>query len=142
MKKIDQVKATRHEAKDFEWESERWARFGEWLKERRTDLRMTQIEAGRKAGMSRVQWARLEAGEATKYATIPRIARALEYNTESEIAQVYRLAGFATDQEPAKVPPQLAHFSDLPRELQEDVARYVQRLYELDQLKKEKRAKR
>jgi len=146
MKKSDQVRkstqAGRVDEGDFQREAERWTRFGGWVKEKRETLRMTQLEAGRKAGLSRVTWSRIEGGEPTKSMTIPRIARALGYITSSEIDYVRKLAGFAVDQEPASLPDSMRHFNELPREIQEDIARQVARAYEFEQLKKEKRAKR
>lgn len=132
----------RADAEDFEREAEKWVKFGKWMQGKRMDLRMTQREAGRKAGLSRVQWSRIEGGEATKFTTIPRIARALGYITSDQIEQVYRLAGFSLDQEPMEIPASLRHFDELPKEIQEDIARQVQRAYEHEQLKKEKRGKK
>jgi transcriptional regulator with XRE-family HTH domain len=146
MKKGDQSGKVGHliysDAQDLEKEAERWTKFGEWIKEKRENLRMTQVEAGQRAGLSRVQWSRLERGEPTKPTTIPRIARALGYITSNEIDEVRRLAGFAVDREPVSLPPSLRHFDELPREIQEDIARQVQRAYEHEQLKKEKRTKK
>lgn len=126
----------------LEYEAERWRRFGKWMADRRLDLRMTQLDAARKAGMSRVNWARIETGAGTKSITIPDIARALGYATPSEINQVYRIAGFARDQETVELSTSMQRLRELPVEIREAIEQQIDREYERIQLKKEKRARK
>lgn len=118
----------------------RWVDFGKWVKNRRLDLRMTQGEAGRKAGISRVHWARIESGDSgTKYTTIPLIAKAL--NVDVDI--VYRTAGYAglnSNDNPKilpeavrqfeNIPEAMAHFAELPIEIQRSIVKQVEALIE------------
>lgn len=117
----------------------RWVLFGKWLQAERlaiiskaTSKPMTQGEAGRRAGLSRVQWARYENGDSgIKETTIPGVARALNRTTEDQIKEVYRRAGFAVEQEPFDMPPSMRHFLELPIEIQKQIAKQVETYFEL-----------
>lgn len=66
--------------------------FGDWLSRARAGQGLTQEVAAERAGVSRVQWARWEAGAGLPRRTsIPAIARAVRYANE---ADVYRRAGY------------------------------------------------
>lgn len=120
--------------------------FGRWVRQERlsiisktTGKPLTQGEAGRRAGLSRVHWTRIEAGDTgVKETTIPLIARALNRTTEDQIKEVYRRAGFAVEQEPFELPPSMRHFIELPVELQRDIARQVETMYTMLQKTKER----
>lgn len=100
---------------------------------------MTLGEAGRRAGLSRVHWSRIEAGDTgVKETTIPSIARALNRTTDDQIKEVYRWAGFAIEQEPFELPPSMRHFTELPEELQQQIARQVETMYIMLQKAKER----
>ncbi len=74
---------------------------GEWLSEHRKRLNLNQAEAGKRAGISRTQWTRLELGlSGTRRENIPRIAKAVN----ADLVETYKRAGF-----------------DPPRELIDDV---------------------
>ena len=91
---------------------------------------MTQGEAGRRAGLSRVHWARMENGDTgIKETTIPLVARGLGRTTEDQIAEVYKMAGFAVEQEPFELPYSMRHFIELPAEIQKQIADQVETLY-------------
>jgi transcriptional regulator with XRE-family HTH domain len=66
-------------------------KFGEWLLQHRLAKQFTQEEAAKRAGMTRVMWAKLESNSSgTRRENIPRIAAAVEANLE----ETYRLAGY------------------------------------------------
>jgi len=110
--------------------------FGQWVREQREALKLTQGQAGRKAGLSRVQWTRIETGDSgTKRSTIPQIARALNRTTKAEIDEVYSRAGFAPDEQ-VHLPASMALFMDLSPGAQEDIARIVKRIYDGEQAQK------
>lgn len=131
-------------------EEPRWVKFGRWLREERLKIisptsgrPASQDELAARADLSRGQWARMElGGSGTQFSTIPRIARALGRTTESEIAEVFQRAGFASAQEPFNLPHSMRHFIDLPQEMQRDIARQVDNLYNaLQEAKTKKRGK-
>lgn len=71
-------------------------RLSEWLKEHRKRLGISQTEAGKRAGMSRTQWTRLELGESgTRRENVPNIAKAVN----ADLAETYKRAGFDPPQE-------------------------------------------
>jgi transcriptional regulator with XRE-family HTH domain len=127
----------------------RWALFGQWVKQQRlviisktTGNPMTQGEAGRRAGISRVHWSRIEAGDTgVKEITIPLIAKALNRTTEDQIKEVYQRAGFAVEQEPFELPSSMRHFIELPPEIQQQIAKQVETYYNL-LAKKQERGKK
>lgn len=68
------------------------AAFGQWLVKARGAQGLTQEQAAEKAGVSRIQWARWEAGGGLpKRSNIPAVARAVSWPNESE---VYGMAGY------------------------------------------------
>lgn len=80
-------------------EERRRKEFGEWLRKHREAMRppLSQTEAGKRAGMSRTQWTRIEHGESgTKRENIPLIARAVG----ADLTQTYIRAGFNPPAEP------------------------------------------
>lgn len=78
----------------------RWETFGKWLRAKRRALDLTQEEAAQRAGLTRQQWNRLEAGESgTQWETIPRIATALGVSAQ----EAYRQAGFVAPEMPGAV---------------------------------------
>src|SRR5262249_7625538 len=117
----------------------RWVRFGKWVQQERlriisktTGKPITQGEAGRRAGLSRVHWSRLEAGDTgIKETTVPLVARALGRTTEDQIKEVYRMAGFAVEEEHFELPPSMKHFIELPIEVQRQIAALVESHYQL-----------
>lgn len=126
----------------------RWVEFGRWVQRERlliisktTGKPITQGEAGRRAGLSRVHWSRMEAGDTgIKETTVPLVARALGRTTEDEIKEVYKKAGFAVEEDSFELPPSMKHFIELPVELQKQIAALVENHYRLLP-KKEKGAK-
>lgn len=122
--------------------ADRWVKFGKWVQERRQSLRskvsgklLSQGEAARSAGMSRVHWGRIETGDTgVKETTIPNIARALNLITDDEIRDLYRRAGFLIESEHVSLPPSLKHFTELPEELQKQIAQQVDTYYKLLQV--------
>lgn len=117
----------------------RWVKFGRWVQSERlhiisktTNKPITQGEAARRAGLSRVHWSRMEAGDTgIKETTIPLVARGLGRTTEDQIKEVYQRAGFAVANEPFELPPSMKHFIELPFELQRQIADQVETLYKL-----------
>lgn len=75
-----------------------WQKFGQRVRERRDELGLTQEGAGKRAGMKRQQWNRIEQGASTKRPTLLRIAKALEL----EPAIVLDWAGFKLEPQGAK----------------------------------------
>jgi len=102
-------------------------RFGEWLYEHRVALKINQAEAGRRAGMSRTQWIRLEHGESgTKRENIPAIAKAIK----ADLHETYRKAGYAPPASERKpIPDFIARFYDLPQSVQDDLAIQIEALW-------------
>jgi transcriptional regulator with XRE-family HTH domain len=101
--------------------------FGEWLYEHRVALKINQAEAGRRAGMSRTQWIRLEHGESgTKRENIPAIAKAIK----ADLHETYRKAGYAPPASERKPAPDfIARFYDLPQSVQDDLAIQIEALW-------------
>jgi transcriptional regulator with XRE-family HTH domain len=63
-----------------------WPMFGKWIKERREDLRLSQGEVAKRAGIDRQQVYRIEAGKSgTKRETVLAIAGALELDTSEAL---------------------------------------------------------
>jgi transcriptional regulator with XRE-family HTH domain len=102
-------------------------RFGEWLREHRVVLGINQAEAGRRAGISRNQWTRLEHGKSgTKRENIPDIAKAIK----ADLHETYRKAGYAPPAAQHKpVPDFIARFYDLPQSVQDDLAAQIEALW-------------
>ena len=102
-------------------------RFGEWLYEHRVTLKINQAEAGRRAGISRTQWIRLEHGESgTKRENIPAIAKAIK----ADLHETYRKAGYAPPKSERKATPDfIARFYDLPQSVQDDLAVQIEALW-------------
>lgn len=102
-------------------------RFGEWLYEHRVALKINQAEAGRRAGISRTQWIRLEHGESgTKRENIPAIAKAIK----ADLHETYRKAGYAPPATDRKTNPDfISRFYDLPQSVQDDLALQVEALW-------------
>ena len=102
-------------------------RFGEWLREHRVVLGINQAEAGKRAGMSRTQWIRLEHGESgTKRENIPAIAKAIK----ADLHETYRRAGYAPPASRHKpIPDFIARFYDLPQSVQDDLAVQIDALW-------------
>jgi Helix-turn-helix. len=102
-------------------------RFGEWLYEHRVALKINQAEAGRRAGISRTQWIRLEHGESgTKRENIPAIAKAIK----ADLHETYRKAGYAPPASGHKSTPDfIARFYDLPQSVQDDLAVQIEALW-------------
>jgi transcriptional regulator with XRE-family HTH domain len=102
-------------------------RFGEWLRKARVVLRLNQAEAGRRAGMSRTQWTRLEHGESgTRRDNIPAISEAVK----TDILETYRHAGYAPPTDDRSIPEFIDRFNDLPASVRDDLAIQVQALWE------------
>jgi transcriptional regulator with XRE-family HTH domain len=127
--------------------SNRWIRFGEWLRQERlkiispvTKLPISQREAAQRGGVSRASWTRWENGEGISYTYIPSIAQALGRTTEDEINEVYIRAGFA-EGPTFELPPQMRHFEKLAPEIQNAIAQLVEAQY-LMQLEQEKSKKK
>ena len=75
--------------------------FGNWLAKARGAQGLTQAQAAARAGVSRVQWARWEAGSGVpKRSSIPAIARAVSWPNEEE---AFRWAGFVGPDQPSTV---------------------------------------
>jgi transcriptional regulator with XRE-family HTH domain len=102
-------------------------RFGEWLYEHRVVLKINQAEAGRRAGMSRTQWIRLEHGESgTKRENIPAIAKAIK----ADLHETYRKAGYAPPASERKHTSDfVARFYDLPQSVQDDLVVQIDALW-------------
>lgn len=67
-----------------------WKQFGQQVRQRREALGLTQEGAGKKAGMKRQQWSRIEQGASTTRATVVRIAEAIQCDP----AEALTWAGF------------------------------------------------
>lgn len=125
----------------------RWVKFGRWVRTARLQIidpmtrqPITHGEAAKRAGLSRVHWTRIEAGDTgIKATTVPLIARALGYTTEDEVNEVFKKAGFAVEEEAFELPRSMRHFAQLPEEIQRDIAIQVERYYEYEQAKAKKR---
>jgi|SRR5215216_1598379 len=102
-------------------------RFGEWLYQHRVVLKINQAEAGRRAGMSRTQWIRLEHGESgTKRENIPAIAKAIK----ADLHETYRKAGYAPPASERKHTSDfVARFYDLPQSVQDDLVVQIEALW-------------
>jgi transcriptional regulator with XRE-family HTH domain len=102
-------------------------RFGEWLYEHRVVLKINQAEAGRRAGISRTQWIRLEHGESgTKRENIPAIAKAIK----ADLHETYRKAGYAPPASERKHTSDfVARFYDLPESVQDDLVVQIDALW-------------
>jgi transcriptional regulator with XRE-family HTH domain len=99
--------------------------FGRWLREHREALGLNQTEAGRRAGMSRTQWTRLELGESgTRRENVPQIAKAIK----SDLHETYRRAGFVPPSEELYLPAVIEDFNHLPKGVQEDLAVQIRAL--------------
>jgi transcriptional regulator with XRE-family HTH domain len=100
--------------------------FGEWLRLHRERLDLNQAEAGRRAGMSRTQWTRLENGESgTRRENIPEIAKAIK----ADLHETYRRAGFVPPSEEVYLPACIEHFNELPEHVQKVVAVQIEALW-------------
>jgi transcriptional regulator with XRE-family HTH domain len=100
--------------------------FGAWLREHRVVLGINQTEAGKRAGMSRTQWTRLERGESgTRRENIPGIAKAIK----TDLAETYRRAGYAPPMSDGAVPDFIERFNALPPSVRDDLAIQVQALW-------------
>lgn len=100
--------------------------FGLWLREQRLSLGINQTEAGRRAGMSRTHWTRLELGESgTRRENIPKIAKAVK----ASLQETYRRAGYSSPEIEWALPEFLERFNALPQNVREDVAVIVEALW-------------
>lgn len=98
---------------------------GNWLKLHREKLELTQVEAARKARISRTQWARIESGESgTRRNLIPRLAKAVQANLQ----ETYRKAGFVPPSEELYLPSLIEDFNSLPLRVKEDIATQIKAL--------------
>ncbi len=101
-------------------------RFGDWLYEHRVALKINQAEAGRRAGISRTQWIRLEHGESgTKRENIPAIAKAIK----ADLHETYRKAGYAPPTARTPAPDFIERFYELPQSVQDDLAIQIEALW-------------
>jgi transcriptional regulator with XRE-family HTH domain len=100
--------------------------FGAWLREHRVLLHINQAEAGRRAGMSRTQWIRLERGDSgTKRENIPGIAKAIR----ADLYETYRKAGYAPPAlKTVHLPDFVERFSMLPDSVQDDLTVQIKAL--------------
>jgi len=93
--------------------------FGKWLREHRAVLGINQTEAGRRAGMSRTQWTRLERGESgTRRENIPGIAKAIK----TDLLETYRRAGYAPPVREVEIPDFVERLNALPLSARNDLA--------------------
>jgi transcriptional regulator with XRE-family HTH domain len=100
--------------------------FGQWLRSHREQLGLNQAEAGRRAGMSRTQWTRLENGESgTRRENIPEIAKAIK----ADLHETYRRAGFVPPSEEVYLPACIEYFNELPAHVQKVVAIQIEALW-------------
>jgi transcriptional regulator with XRE-family HTH domain len=100
--------------------------FGVWLREHRVVLGINQAEAGRRAGMSRTQWTRLERGESgTRRENIPAIAKTLK----TDLTETYRRAGYAPPVVDGSIPDFIERFNALPASVRDDLAIQVKALW-------------
>jgi transcriptional regulator with XRE-family HTH domain len=127
----------------MEKKESRWKRFGRLLQEARmqiiseeTGRPMTINDMADRAGISRVQWSRYENGASgIKATTVPLIAKALGRKSEDEINEIFQWAGFYVEEKPFQLPPSMRHFMDLPVEIQREIAKQVERYYQLIKVK-------
>lgn len=106
-------------------EPEERKRFAAWLKEHRVVLGLNQAEAGRRAGISRTQWIRLERGESgTRRDNIPKIAKAIH----ADLHEAYRMAGYAPPATDTSDPDFIERFKTLPQSVQDDIAVQIKAL--------------
>lgn len=104
---------------------ERRKRFAAWLKEHRVVLGLNQAEAGRRAGISRTQWIRLERGESgTRRENIPQIAKAIH----ADLHEAYRMAGYSPPTTDSHDPDFLARLKTLPPSVQDDLSVQIKAL--------------
>lgn len=103
--------------------------FGNWLREHRVVLGINQAEAGKRAGISRTQWIRLERGESgTRRENIPGIAKAIK----ADLHETYRKAGYsppAVARSAQRTPDFISRFYDLPQSVQDDLAVQIDALW-------------
>jgi len=105
--------------------AEQRKRFAAWLKEHRVVLGLNQAEAGRRAGISRTQWIRLERGESgTRRENIPQIAKAIH----ADLYEAYRMAGYAPPSTDSHDPDFLERFKTLPKSVQDDLSVQIKAL--------------
>ncbi len=71
--------------------SENWAKFGQWMLERRLTLGLSQETAADLANIHRQQWYRIEKGSGTKRSTVVAVAKALQANPDEALAVAYGL---------------------------------------------------
>lgn len=108
--------------------SELAVKFGKWVKEQRQDARLTQIEAARRADISRVYLARIEAGEVPSRAVALRLAKALNVPE----AEALHRAGFSSGVEEAELPLAMMHFRLLSPEAQALIGKHINELRKLE----------
>ncbi len=102
--------------------------FGNWLREHRVVLGISQAEAGKRAGISRTQWIRLERGESgTKRENILGIAKAIK----ADLHETYRKAGYSPPvaRSAQRMPDLISRFNDLPQSVQDDLAVQIEALW-------------
>ncbi|PYP84009.1 MAG: hypothetical protein DMF61_21460 [Blastocatellia bacterium AA13] len=93
-------------------------RFGRWLRDHRVVLGINQTEAGRRAGISRTQWTRLEHGESgTRRENVPGIAKAIK----ADLLETYRRAGYAPPSSDVEVPDFIERLNSLPASARNDL---------------------
>lgn len=81
-----------------------WQQFGKWLKTKRIEAKLTQVQVANKAGITDVQYARIEKGESgTKRETVIELAKAIGSN----LIETLNKAGFDIPKEDQILPHQL-----------------------------------
>jgi transcriptional regulator with XRE-family HTH domain len=110
--------------------SELAASFGKWIKDKRTDARLTQTEAALRAEMSRVYLARIEAGEIPSRGRVLSLAAALGVPE----AEALHRAGYSSGVEEEEMPMAMIHFRMLSPAAQELVAKHIDELRKLEEV--------
>jgi transcriptional regulator with XRE-family HTH domain len=82
-------------------------------------LGINQTEAGRRAGISRTQWTRIERGESgTRRENVPGIAKAIR----TDLSEAYRRAGYAPPVREVEIPDFVERLNNLPTSVRNDLA--------------------
>lgn len=113
---------------DSIFDKERWQRFGNWLRHKRTVMIGSPARAGRLVGISGEQWQLIERGLIPlDKETVIRLGEALL----SDITDACNQAGYAPPDDYVHVPMLVRLLNYLPLHVKADIARQVEALHEV-----------
>lgn len=113
---------------DSIFDKERWQKFGNWLRHKRTLMVGSPARAGRLVGISGEQWQLIEQGLIPlDRETVIRLAEALL----SDITDACNQAGYSPPDDYVHVPMLVRLLNYLPPHIRADVARQVEALHEV-----------